>query len=126
MSFKVGDKVRALDNSLYGPLVKDQIYTVKGDHPTTANAIVLVELPQLSGFFPKRFEKVSEEFNVSTATDQELANEYRRMCDKRTAVFDELRNRGYVVRSIDGMSVVRAVPGDNISISKTETKTVTL
>jgi hypothetical protein len=82
----------------------------------------------LTSCYDFRLDKIDKpkEFDVSTATDQELANEYRRMCDERTAVFDELRNRGYSITSIITGCPVGCPAGDNISISKTETKTVTL
>jgi hypothetical protein len=52
-----------------------------------------------------KLDKVSDEpFNVSTATDQQLANEYRRLREEQRPVFDELRRRGYSINLSNGFA----------------------
>jgi hypothetical protein len=122
-----GDRVRL--NQDYMEFRKgDKGLVIYGSESTRNAPLIRVMFnDRLTSCYDFRLDKIDEpkEFTVSTATDQELANEYRRMCDERTAVFDELRNRGYSISIIPGCSVVRPA-GDNISISKTETKTATL
>lgn len=65
-----------------------------------------------------RFEEVFK-FNLATATDQELANEYRDCVNKGCDIVAELRRRGYTVTCKNG----RLLSHENRErfISKTET-----
>jgi hypothetical protein len=115
--FKVGDKVRF--NQDYGYVARKGetgvVTKIKKTNHTknkqTTIYIVTVSLTegQTTECFDFRLDKVSDEpFNVSTATDQELADEYRRLRqemkdeyrrlrEEQRPVFDELRRRGYSI-----------------------------
>jgi hypothetical protein len=130
--FKVGDKVIAKENSAYGPLVHNQIYTIDGLNEAVRDrngepAYFLKEVGRKnSGFFAFRFydKAVDASFNISTATDQELADEYRRLSEIRIPIFDEIKQRGY--KCIDPNSKNVLVIHKNYQFVKTETKTTTL
>jgi hypothetical protein len=105
--FKVGDKVIAKENSSYGPLVRNQTYTIDGlnekvQDSNSEPAYFLKEVGRKnSGFFAFRFydKAVDTQFNASTATDQELADEYRRVRKELMNIHNELDVRGYSVNS---------------------------
>lgn len=74
-----------------------------------------------------------ESFDISTATDQELADEYRRMCldyyeafrDARLPVRQEIIRRGYTIRDGDGRPFQFA-PNPAIIIDKMKTEKVSI
>lgn len=70
---------------------------------------------------------VSEEFNISTATDQELADEYRRSRREVTRpLVEEIRKRGYTMY-FNGVPFTKPFAPDNkVVIKKTVTETVEL
>jgi hypothetical protein len=106
--FKVGDKVRfnqdvdcVARKGETGVVngIKKAIY-IEGRQEEECLRLVKVSLTEghTSKCFDFQLAKVSDEpFNVSTATDQQLANEYRRLREEQRPVFDELRRRGYSI-----------------------------
>ena len=101
MKFKIGDKVKCVRASRFAGLTDGQIYTVSGKCRIGPDAAVrLKEFPKYEiGFFVTRFVLADASFNVSTATDQELADEYRTVRTKLKELNDELVLRGYSVVS---------------------------
>lgn len=116
--FPVGSKVRCIQQA--GVLVKGKIYTViRNDGSFTYVDTGLH--PQANGYFHYRFEAVPEpEFNISTATDQELADEYRRFILEARPLRQELLNRGFTfTHKKDGKILVFCETEDTV-ISKKE------
>jgi hypothetical protein len=112
-TFKSGDKVRALTTWSQwfkkGDILTVSHMTQDGDRTEADGLWVYVSSPNFDhagGFYPENFELVSSsEFNISTATDQELADEYRRLVNEATAMFLTLRERGYTVKTDTGMII---------------------
>jgi hypothetical protein len=102
--FKVGDRVRAVNNWT--------CWFKEGDEFTVADVdnYIYIKHPKLGrgGFRAENFELVTNEFNVSTATDQELADEFRTTRKRLQELNDALVSRGFTVVS----------KGDNTRISK--------
>lgn len=94
-NLRIGDKVRCINTSStclrYG-----KVYEVSGFNPGIGG-VLLKEFPDNPvGFFPFRFElEPAPCFNPSTATDQELADEYRKQHTLTTEIETELCNRGF-------------------------------
>jgi len=135
--FKVGDKVRF--NQDYGYCARKgdtgvvtrvkKVSTPYTEYGQTATHLVKVELTEGSTreCLDFRLDKVSDEpFNVSTATDQELADEYRRLLDLRLPVWEELINRGYLFRDGNNISMTPAASGEEVSITKEERTVISL
>lgn len=123
--FKVGDKVRLKMSYMTFPI--GLTGTVTKIRPTERCGNTMIEVAFDVGTntaaFDFRFERVSNSaFNISTATDQELANEYRRMQDERKPVYDELIRRGFdLFDKTTGAPFLKGVLfGTNIRITKTE------
>jgi hypothetical protein len=125
----VGDRVRLNQNYMrFRKGDEGFVTSVEKANLSGGPLIWVMFKDRLASCYDFRLDKIDKpkELDVSTATDQELANECRRRCDEKAVVFDELRHRGYSITSITTGCPVGCTAGDNISISKTETKTVTL
>jgi hypothetical protein len=117
--FEIGNRIRCLNSVNSHGLVKGSVYTVSGIN-NRQGFVLIKELPNnVLGFFDHRFELVTDEvFNVSTATDQELADEYRRLLDSRVPIFNELKNRGFTVKTKNSGVCITPIKGDNLAIYK--------
>lgn len=101
--FKVGDKVVCIDtkNGANGVLKFGKTYTIGGFDKY--GFVLLKELhPHGLGYFASRFELAEEVFNISSATDQQLADEYRKNIKIRGDLLAELNTRGYVLTNALG------------------------
>lgn len=119
--FSIGQKVVCVEAA--AKLKVGKTYTVKGFHPEYGFVIV-DGVDREFGYFDHRFRAVEEtEFNISTATDQALADEYRRVVNEVAPLLKELLDRGYSVTApneIPGKNV-RVVVSTKRVIKKTET-----
>lgn len=129
--FKVDDKVRLIED--YGNLkagAEGRVTKVTSieyeESGRKAKQMVSFQLGSaVSGSpyftcFDFRLEKIKD-FNLSTATDQELADEYRRGSVERLAIAQALRDRGYYFKcKSNGAALVFPGPED-VSIYKKET-----
>lgn len=127
--FKIGDKVRFkeayMDMAPKGTTdvvtgVRNLKYTI-GDR----NSTYLIRLKNLKiEVFNTRLELMEEgSFNVSTATDQELADEYRRLIALRAKLCSALESRGFSVIAPNGRKLIFV---DHVSIVKEERIVTTL
>ena len=78
--------------------------------------------------FASRFqaESVDTSFDVSTATDQELADEYRRLFDERKPLRDELVRRGFTMFVQGQQFKAHNYVGKDYEFRKTVQTTVTI
>jgi len=121
--FKVGDTVRCVRPRIgyfkYGEVCKVTSISPCGQFVRVKN------FP--SGHDPKDFELMSPEFNISTATDQELADEYVRRVNAKNELFEELKSRGFkFIRKSDRLPLKDPTPLDNTSIEKTIKEVIVL
>jgi hypothetical protein len=136
--FKVGDRVRCVVPGVFLKLKECPFGTVtyvgtKAEGNKDFGYWLKVTLENgkmLDNVLSFRFALVEEEkmFNISTATDKELADEYRRMRDEIVLVARALQDRNYTMRR-DGVLLSRGrltSEGCEISIFKSETKRIVL
>jgi hypothetical protein len=123
--FKVGDRVRVLPKHVNNHLKLNVVYVVEAVKNPYGyfEGLDLQNVPKFSkdqGWHECRFELVSSanEFNISTATDEELAAEYRRLTDERVACSIALRDRGYNLSRKDSGASLIVIQSDNINIVK--------
>lgn len=120
--FKVGDKVRLIERyGAYNEGAEDIVTFVK--EPYRGETLI-----HTKSFvcYSKRLELVSNGFNISTATDQELADEYRRILGVSISCTDELVRRGYDVMYERGGVKYKIAPIGKRFITKTIKETITL
>jgi hypothetical protein len=113
--FYIGDKVRRLSDGT--------THTVTSFSP--CGVFVRVD-GEVAGHFLSYYEKVERAFCLSTATDQELADEYRRLLDLRKPLYDALISKGYVLCDGKGIGMTRNAIGSEVRITKTVKETITL
>lgn len=106
MKFKKGDKVRCIDAGNHEKIKNNKVYTVEGPGFELRNSddklIQLKEVTDGLGFFDYRFELVKKEFCITKATDQELANEYRKTLETVHELGKAIRERGFVITYPNG------------------------
>jgi len=107
MCFEVGSFVRCVDNAGWeNHLTNGRTYEVVSFYHSTMNRAVgsekgvtiKTDRGVFATFYNFRFEQIASsepEFNLSTATDQELADEYRRLRAEDESIATELIKRGY-------------------------------
>jgi hypothetical protein len=108
--FKVGDKVRVRE-TLMNYATEGETFTVER---VNKNYVYIKSLKGRIGcFFHHRFELVeaAKLFDISKATDQELADEIRRLQAQREEFTKILQNRGYLLRWLyqDGKNILSFV-----------------
>lgn len=102
--FKVGDKVRCIDNKDI-ELEKDKIYTVSN---ITSNYFISVEeyIVKGSGFYARRFEKVPEEPKFKVGSKAWSPNygwgQVKESKDTRFPIYVTFRNIGMVYYTAEG------------------------
>lgn len=103
--FKIGDKVRLLEDYASMPagtegvvtaLKKASITQWEG-RPVTHLIGFMSDTGKALACFNCRLELVSRGFNISKATDQELADEYRLLREEASNCAKELHSRGFEV-----------------------------
>lgn len=100
--FKVGDKIRCI-TPYQGWLIKDRIYTVEAINHF--GNYLLQGVP--SAWTPRRFELAE-----TPETDQVLADKVRELYGDYLSALEELRGRGYEIKSFTGKA--------NFKFSKTQ------
>lgn len=113
--FKAGDRVRCKDASLA------KSYLTEGKEYIVESEQQRIKLKGISaGWYPSRFELVKKatSFDTSTATDQELADEYRRTTEQAYKLVYTLLKRGYEIFDREG-TLVNFSSGPVRRISKT-------
>jgi hypothetical protein len=106
--FKVGDKVRCISVCGGAAATVGRTYII-ARRQTRADSLVFFtgDHNSVTAMYASRFELVTpEELNVSSATDQELADEYRRRRDELREVYEVLTERGYTVNSQGGTTSI--------------------
>ena len=96
--FKIGDRVRCVDAGNHHLIKNKKEYVVEGPGFALNGPDPLIQLEGVKdylGFFESRFELVKKSFNIETATDQELADEVRRLWEQYAPVARALKNKGY-------------------------------
>jgi hypothetical protein len=130
--FKVGAHVVCVDPGTFTFLTEGKTYVVIPDDRASifgsisANHTVCVVNDNGASVTLNywRFEDAPEEFNISTASDQELADEYRRRLENLYEVGHALQDRGFEIRVEEG----GLCPHKNIkrTITKKEIKEIVL
>jgi hypothetical protein len=102
--FKVGDRVRLTENYPLAPFNKgDEGVVERVYNEMDGQYLVSFRVPSKGSCccLNTRLELVSPaSFNISTATDQELADEYRRNVNVVNDLLGALKDRGYTIDAI--------------------------
>jgi hypothetical protein len=123
--FKVGDRV--LLKERYGSFPKGTeatVIKVVSSYWSNAQQLVITDVQGMH-CYDFRLELVPKGFNVSTMTDQELADEFRRTINQHYDMAEALTARGYKIR-LPSNGLVCGYKERERLINKTVTETVVL
>jgi hypothetical protein len=121
MKFPIGSKIKAVDAD--HRISNGVVYTVREEN--IYGFLLLKEKPEDTvGFHPHRFVLVDD---LTSKTDQELADEYRRLRRETYPIVDELERRGFSFTNIKTKATYHgSIKPEDISIHKTVTNKIEL